>query len=300
MGKHRYEAKRRKRQKVHAFRSDQEAVRAVVSARAFQGIEELRSQYPAGVESDATFWRAVREKTIEQVRKLSNPADKLVTAKVAAVCAMHGMRPDEIKSTVHRINVSTLVAAAHANECIQDFQKDAELRSIWADDSIRTNPPMRVEFEHAIVLGSISEAGDIAKNKNWGKLLRIESIRESDFFFPRNITYMLKDTSTLRMRWEFRDTFKQILRDRRDLVNDAMRNTKRFFLESLHSADITLISNRLGLSAGDFWRAVRHGERFGPGGIERFVKRLEEQRYGYSFDFEEPPVELVQITGVSK
>ena len=73
------------------------------------------------------------------------------------------------------------------------------------------------------------------------------------------------------MRWEVRDTFKNILGKERGLVNQAMRLTKRRFVDQVTPADTKLISTRLELKPTEFWDAVRHGEKFGPGGIQTFV-----------------------------
>ena len=63
----------------------------------------------------------------------------------------------------------------------------------------------------------------------------------------------------MRQRWEFRDTFKNILGKDRRLVSDAMRLRKRDFLSQLTEASARIIRNQLDLRPEEFWRAVRQG-----------------------------------------
>jgi hypothetical protein len=289
------ERKLLKKRTVHAVFLDRAAVRAVTSATMFEEIEHVRSRCPRGREVDTLFWCAARTIMIEQAQKLAIPAVKIMPAKVAAVCTMLGLRSVEVDRIVDSIEVGKLVDAALANNCIQEFQRDPDYKHLWTTEVVGNNPPVRVNFEHAVVLGTISEAGDIAKSKSWGKLTNIDPLQEDDLVYPRNITYILKNTSVLRMRWEFRDSFKAVLGKDRRLVNCAMRQTKRFFLESLQPTDRATVRHRLGLSPAEFWQAVRYGERFGPGGIDLFIRRLEEKTFGYRLDFGEPPTDLVQI-----
>jgi len=291
--------KLQKKRAVQAFLLDRAAVRAVTSTTVFEEIENIRSRCPKGVEVDTVFWCAARAVMIEQAQKLASPAAKIVPAKVAVVCTMLGLPPRDVDRIVESVDVHKLVEAARANRCIQEYQGDRDLKHLWTSEGIGENPPMRVHFEHAVVLGTISEAGDIAKSKSWGKLKNIDPLQEGDLLYAKNITYILKNTSVLRMRWEFRDSFKAMLGKDRRLVNSAVRETKRSFLESLQPADISTIRHRLGLSPAEFWQTVRYGERFGPGGIGQFMRRLEEETYGYRFAFGEPCTELVQIQGAT-
>jgi hypothetical protein len=106
---------------------------------------------------------------------------------------------------------------------------------------------------------------------------------------------VLKSTSKLRMRWEFRDTFKAILGNRRNLVTDAIRARKRQFVEEINPDDAKVIRDRLYLTPDQFWQMARHGERFGPDGILSFMKNLEEKTKGYILPFPEVSHGLVQI-----
>lgn len=149
------------------------------------------------------------------------------------------------------------------------------------------NPPLRVEFEHATVFGSFAEALSLRKGKtSWGAFVRIEPIRVDDVLHPTRVLYMLKETSRMRQRWEFRDTLKRILGRSRYLVGRAVRQTKREFIGGLTVAEKSQITS-IHLTPETFWQASRFGERYGPNGIHAFVQRLEEQTKGYRLNFPE-------------
>jgi hypothetical protein len=234
-----------------------------------------------------------RQQLVKQVQKLPDRAEKIMAAKIGAVGAMLGLDSSQIAKLVELIDMPQFVAAARDNKSIQGFQADTQFKELWSDEKLRERPPIRVEFEHATVFGTISEAGDIAKNKTWGILVGI--LRPDDCLYPRNITYCLKETSKQRMRWEFYFVFKEILGNKRKLVNDAVRLGKREFLGSLRPADGQTIRQKLDLTPIQFWRAARKGEAFGPNGIAAFLGTLEEKTKGYSFSFDEPGQELITI-----
>lgn len=78
-----------------------------------------------------------------------------------------------------------LLEVANKNVSIQEFRIDPKLRSLWCEETIRESPPMRVEFEHAIVLGTIAEALSMRRGKNaWGKFLKIEPLHPHDVLPP--------------------------------------------------------------------------------------------------------------------
>lgn len=180
------------------------------------------------------------------------------------------------------------IEAANNNQSVLEFRKaTAWWSTCWSEEAITVRPPMRVEFEHAIVFSTFSEALSLRRSKSgWGTLLRIEPLRVDDALHPTRIVYQLKSSSTMRQRWEFRDTFKNILGKDRRLVSDAMRLRKRDFLAQLTEPSARIIRNQLDLRPEEFWRAVRQGERYGPHGIHRFMRRLEERAKGYRLDFE--------------
>ena len=287
--------KRIRRRQIEAWQIDREAVRSVISHTAFIELEHLRSQQHPDEASERVFWSMARQKMVKMAQARPDAAVKMMMAKIGAVGAMLGIPSEEIAKLLRQVSLPRFIDAALSNVAIQEFQQDLQFRELWTEEKIRANPPIRVEFEHAIVLGCIHDAGDIAKSKNWGKLIALEPLRPDDRLYPRNITYTLRETSKLRMRWEFRDTFKNVLGDKRGLVNDAMRNGKQSFVAELSAADTRTIRDRLDVSAEQFWQMVRHGERFGPNGIATFMRSLEEKTKGYFLPFPEPAPELVQI-----
>ena len=179
------------------------------------------------------------------------------------------------------------IAAANNNACVLRYRLANEWWSVcWTEEVICRHPPMRVEFENAIVLSSLSEALSIRKNKSsWGSLVTLEPLRADVELHPIRITYFLKANSRIRQRWEFRDTFKAILGKHRSLVNDAVRLSKREFLATIDDQRTRTLFLQLRLTPGDFWIACRHGERYGPNGIHKFVQRLKERTTGYEFEF---------------
>jgi hypothetical protein len=287
--------KKLRRSRIEAWQIDRETVRSVISPAAFLELERLRLQQHPDEADERTFWPISRQKMVQMVQARPDAAVKLMKAKIGAVGAMLGIPSEEIAKLLEKASLPRFVDAALLNVAIQEFQQHPQFRELWTEQGIRANPPMRVEFEHAVVLGCIHDAGDIAKSKNWGKLIALEPLRPDDSLYPRNITYILKETSRLRMRWEFRDTFKNVLGDKRGLVNEAMRDGKRSFEAELRVADSRIIRDRLGVSPGQFWQMVRHGERLGPNGIALFMRSLEEKTKGYFLPFPEPTPELVQI-----
>lgn len=276
-----------RRHKVGSFRIDRAAVRAVISREGLKQLERVRAEHMPGRHQRELFWRAARKQMVQSAQRLPNPTARMLAAKIGAVGAMLGLSSPQVTRLLQKVNVPIFIAAATSNLSIQQFQKDPQFCELWNEQIIRSNPPLRVEFEHAIVFGSINEAGDIAKNKSWGLIIDVGALRPDDRLFPRNITYILKSTSKLRMRWEFRDTFKNILGSRRSLVADAIRSTKRRFLGDLSPEDAKVIKERLCLTGDEFWRIARQGEKFGPDGIASFVRTIEERTRGYVLPFPE-------------
>lgn len=176
--------------------------------------------------------------------------------------------------------------AANQNRSIQEYRADAKLCSLWCEETICENPPLRVEFQHAIVLGTIAEAISMRRGKSgWGDFVKLEPLRADDFLYPTRITYQLKSTSRMRQRWEFSDTFRNVLGKDRKLVTLAMRLKRNEFLERLTDDDLRILRQKLDLDPAQFWRTVRHGEDYGVDGIHAFMRRLEERTKGYRFNF---------------
>ena len=182
-----------------------------------------------------------------------------------------------------------LTQAANLNQSILQFRRNKEFADLWSETNIAARPPVRVEFEHAIVFGTFGEAFSMRRSKSgWGKLLRLEPLHENDVLHPMRIVYQLKPSSIMRQRWEWRDTLKELLGKDRRLVGEAMRLGKKRFLETIDGSDRQVIRHRLYLDPEEFWRVVRKGERCGQNGIHRFVKELKERREGYALNFPDP------------
>ena len=185
------------------------------------------------------------------------------------------------------LDLKTLIRAANANKSVLEYRmSEAWWSSCWTEAAIARNPPARVEFEHALVFGSLAEARSMRDGKSgWGALVKIEPLRSDDFLHPTRITYQLKASSKMRQRWEFRDSFKHTLGRHRRLVSEAMRLSKKRFLGEITESERSIIQNRLNIQPDEFWRAVRNGERYGADGIHRFVKELKERTDGYELNF---------------
>lgn len=51
------------------------------------------------------------------------------------------------------------IAAANQNQSVLDYRAGNDWWSgCWTEEAIARNPPLRIEFEHAIVFGSLAEA----------------------------------------------------------------------------------------------------------------------------------------------
>jgi len=195
---------------------------------------------------------------------------------------------DSSTPTVDRVPTHRqLVVAANSNQSVLEYRTHPSWSECWSELSIATRPPLRVEFEHAIVFATLTEALSLRKSKSgWGSLIRIEPLRPDDFLHPSRVVYQLKPSSKILQRWKARDSLRQILGKYRSLVSDAMRWTKREFLELLQEDSKRIIREWLELEPGEFWRMVRRGESLGNGGIEAFLQRQRERTEGYMFDFE--------------
>lgn len=114
-----------------------------------------------------------------------------------------------------------LVDAALANHCIQDFIADPDL-PMWTEESQRRNPTIRLEYEHAIAIGSIGETLDATKNKHWGDGPQVLPLEPNDMLYERHITYYFRENSLYNRRFEQRKKLKQLLgKKNRSLVSQA-------------------------------------------------------------------------------
>lgn len=153
------------------------------------------------------------------------------------------------------------VAAVEAHPAVQEFRTHPLWGNCWSAEVIHRDPPVRVEFEHVTVLGTLPEARAASQHKTtWGAFLGIAPLRPDDPLHPTRIMYLYKPSSPNRQGYERRQGLKRALgRKARKLVRTAMRLTKTEFLQRLRPEDAQQIHTRLGIGAGDFWRACRQG-----------------------------------------
>lgn len=150
--------------------------------------------------------------------------------------------------------------AAQDNEDIQTFQTHPQWKDLWTPEILASNPPVRVEFDHVIILGTVNEAVNLAKRKSWGKLLTMCPLKPDDPLHPFRVVYLHKESSPYRQHYERRLRLKQILGTGKKLVTRAHRFGKGRFLTSLTEEERVLIATQLKISAADFWRECKEGK----------------------------------------
>ncbi len=131
-------------------------------------------------------------------------------------------------------------AAAKENMYVKRWQ--VEFPELWSDEQLARHVPLRVEFEHVYVFGTVAEAvswaggfgGDTGRCRNkraWGSTLRIDPLAHDDPIDPRHITCIHKESSPFRHRLEARRQIKRMMRESAPLVQLARRFSKREFLK---------------------------------------------------------------------
>ena len=94
------------------------------------------------------------------------------------------MARDEIEQVF-----SAAFAAAKRNIYVQRWQQ--EFPELWSDEQLSRNVPLRVEFEHLYVFGTVAEAvswaggfgGDTGRGRNkrgWGSIVRVDPLAADD------------------------------------------------------------------------------------------------------------------------
>ena len=150
-----------------------------------------------------------------------------------------------------------LVDACLANECVQKYAEDVELPLFTIED-LQTYPFVRIEYEQAIAIGGIGETLRATKSKHWGKGPQILPLQQEDWFFPERITYLYRENSLFRKRFEQRKRMKEILgKKHRPLVETAKRSTKKIFLKFLTEEQSKVIQRILDIEPGIFWRMAK-------------------------------------------
>lgn len=153
------------------------------------------------------------------------------------------------------------VAAVEAQPAMREFLTHLVWGQCWCAAAIHRDPPRRVEFEHVTVLGTLQEGRAASQQKTtWGSFLGVAPLRPDDPLHPTRIMYLYKASSANRESYERRQGLKRALgREARRLVRAAVRLTKIEFLRRVRPEDARQIRLRLGIGAGDFWRACRQG-----------------------------------------
>jgi len=164
---------------------------------------------------------------------------------------------------------SVAFAAAKANMYVKRWQVD--FPELWSDEQLDRHVPLRVEFEHVFVFGTVAEAvswaggfgGDTGRGRNkrgWGSIVRIDPLAPDDPVDPRRITCIHKESSPFRQRLEARRQIKRLMREAAPVVQLARRFSKRDFLNCHVTPDRrNAIRAYTGLDPGTFWQHVRRG-----------------------------------------
>lgn len=58
------------------------------------------------------------------------------------------------------------ISAAEANAYVQLFRTHPQWGLFWSPEKIASDPPVRVEFEHVVVLATVREAQAISRHKS--------------------------------------------------------------------------------------------------------------------------------------
>lgn len=128
----------------------------------------------------------------------------------------------------------------------------------YSEESLRRHPIVRIEFEQAFAVGCMGECLDATKNKHWGDGPWLMPLQPDDPVSPDRILYVYKPESLYNRRFEQRRRLKELLgREHRRLVGRAMSMRKRDFLADVSGNETRAVWQRLHVSVGDLWRAVR-------------------------------------------
>jgi hypothetical protein len=163
------------------------------------------------------------------------------------------------------------VAFAAAKENIYVKRWQVEFPELWSDEQLAGYVPLRIEFEHVYVFGTVAEAvswsggfgGDTGRGRNkrgWGRIVGIDPLAPDDPIDPRRIACIHKESSPFRQRLEARRQIKRMMREASPLVQLARRFSKRDFLKYHVTPDRrNAIRAYTGLDPETFWRHVRRG-----------------------------------------
>ncbi len=171
-----------------------------------------------------------------------------------------------------------LTSAALANKYVRLYLRDPHPKfTAWAEEKVRAAPPVRVEFEHAYVLGGLGESLAAAKGKcTFGKFLGVLPVEPWDPVGEMNVMYVFKGASPYNRRVEQRRWMKKRLeglgKGFRSLVTTATAASKREFVGWTHgwcksfqggasaAAEAIRLAFGAGVDLGRFWRMARGSE----------------------------------------
>jgi hypothetical protein len=158
-----------------------------------------------------------------------------------------------------RQHFTRCVEACLDNECIKSYLADG--RTGWCRESLQMFPVVRVEFEHAFVLGQLGESLSIARQKAWGGFLGVRPLDPHDPIDPLRAVFAFKDSAAYQQRFEQRGRLRRMLgKCYAPLVLKAFRSGKAEFLAGLTEDEAARIRARTGLEPGRFWRAAKGKE----------------------------------------
>lgn len=171
---------------------------------------------------------------------------------------MDGESEDAFRARAERAGriARVLVEACLRNKRVQEMIADPTLP--YTEGSLRRHPIVRIEFEQAFAVGGIGECLDATKNKHWGDGPFVMPLQQDDPVAPDRILYVYKENSLYNRRFLQRRRLKELLgKEHRRLVGKAMAMRKGDFLGEVTAAEDRAVRQRLNLSVGDLWRAVR-------------------------------------------
>ena len=150
-----------------------------------------------------------------------------------------------------------LVDACLSNTCVQEYAADSELPLLTIKD-FQKHPIVRIEYEQAIAIGGLGETLRATKSKHWGEGPYVTPLQPDDWFYPDRITYIYRENSLFKKRFEQRKRLKELLgKQHRPLAETAKRSTKKIFLEYLTDEQAKAINRILNVEPGIFWRASK-------------------------------------------
>src|SRR2546426_5799304 len=161
---------------------------------------------------------------------------------------LEGETDAEFRSRVERAAriASVLVRAALDNVCVQAMIANSALQH--AEDEMRVNPPLRVEYEQAIAIGDLGSCLSSTRNKHWGDGPFVMPLQRDDPVDSWRVLYIYRETSVYYRRFIQRQRMKRLLsRTHRKLVKAATRATKRQFLDSLTEQQVAIMRRTFGV-----------------------------------------------------